>query len=518
MIVANGSTSVSTYFVLRDSTNHAPKTDVAITDIDLYYQLPGAAQSAKVDAAALAAADSAWDDNKAYHCGNGLYRIDWPNTCFDGGVGTSVYLIVVCTGVDTTFLEVQLSPQVNVNSLTANVITEAGIADNAFANEHFAAGALTSAEITSAAGCAVASIANNAITTASINDGAITEAKIADDVKVDVNTIKGQTVTCAAGVTVLAQVGAAGAPGANNGLVTTNGTKVNQTVDLTAGQSIACSDKTGFSLAATGADLILKSSTFVQAIVAAINEFATYGLTALNTLLVTTGIKVGSLANNAITAAAIATDAIDADAIKTDALAEIADAVWDEAIADHVGAGSTGKAVTDILADTNELQADDTPTAIAALATTLGAAGAGLTAVPWNAAWDAEVQSECTDALNAYDPPTKAELDSAQAAVTVAAIANNAITAAAIATDAIDADALKADAITEIQSGLATAAALTTVDTVVDLIEDILRNKMEITDANGNLVLYADDSTTPLYSVAACVTDDLTTTTRKRLA
>jgi hypothetical protein len=80
-------------------------------------------------------------------------------------------------------------------------------------------------------------------------------------------------------------------PGQNGGLPTTNGTKVSQTVDLTASQSIACSDKTGFSLSATGADLILKSSTFVQAIVAAINELATYGLTALNTLLVTTGIK-----------------------------------------------------------------------------------------------------------------------------------------------------------------------------------------------------------------------------------
>lgn len=40
----------------------------------------------------------------------------------------------------------------------------------------------------------------------------------------------------------------------------------------------------------------------------------------------------------------------------------------------------------------------------------IGAAGAGLTAVPWNAAWDAEVESEATDALNAYDPPTRAEL------------------------------------------------------------------------------------------------------------
>lgn len=34
-------------------------------------------------------------------------------------------------------------------------------------------------------------------------------------------------------------------------------------------------------------------------------------------------------------------------------------------------------------------------------------------ALPWNATWDAEVQSECNDALVAYDPPTKAEMDSA---------------------------------------------------------------------------------------------------------
>lgn len=75
--------------------------------------------------------------------------------------------------------------------------------------------------------------------------------------------------------------------------------------------------------------------------------------------------------------------------------AGIADAVWDEATSGHTTAGTTAKALTDVLADTAEI----------------GAAGAGLTAVPWNAAWDAEVQSECTDALNAYDPPTKAETD-----------------------------------------------------------------------------------------------------------
>jgi len=72
-----------------------------------------------------------------------------------------------------------------------------------------------------------------------------------------------------------------------------------------------------------------------------------------------------------------------------------------------------------ILADTNELQTDWANggrldlilDAILVDTAVIGSAGAGLTAVPWNAAWDAEVQSECTDALNAYDPPTKAEMD-----------------------------------------------------------------------------------------------------------
>jgi hypothetical protein len=48
----------------------------------------------------------------------------------------------------------------------------------------------------------------------------------------------------------------------------------------------------------------------------------------------------------------------------------------------------------------------------------IGAAGAGLTALPWNAAWDAEVQSECADALTAYDPPTKTEMDTMQGVLT----------------------------------------------------------------------------------------------------
>jgi hypothetical protein len=59
------------------------------------------------------------------------------------------------------------------------------------------------------------------------------------------------------------------------------------------------------------------------------------------------GAEVGSFQAGAITAAALATGAIDADALATDAVNEIVDQVWNEVIADHVTAGSTGKKLTD---------------------------------------------------------------------------------------------------------------------------------------------------------------------------
>lgn len=42
----------------------------------------------------------------------------------------------------------------------------------------------------------------------------------------------------------------------------------------------------------------------------------------------------------------------------------------------------------------------------------VGSDGSGLTAIPWNPAWDTEVESEVTDALTAYDVATQADLPS----------------------------------------------------------------------------------------------------------
>ena len=46
----------------------------------------------------------------------------------------------------------------------------------------------------------------------------------------------------------------------------------------------------------------------------------------------------------------------------------------------------------------------------------------------------------------------------------------------------------------------------------------ILRNKIAVTDVNGNTVIYKDDNATAAFSVGAMLTDDSTTTTRLRAA
>jgi len=46
----------------------------------------------------------------------------------------------------------------------------------------------------------------------------------------------------------------------------------------------------------------------------------------------------------------------------------------------------------------------------------------------------------------------------------------------------------------------------------------VLANKMAITEANGNTVIYKDDGTTPAFSVLAMFSSDSTTTTRKAAA
>ena len=102
----------------------------------------------------------------------------------------------------------------------------------------------------------------------------------------------------------------------------------------------------------------------------------------------TGAITAASFAAGAIDAAAIAADAIGSSELAASAVTEIQSGLATDASLSAVGA-TLGAAIAGVQADTDAIQV------------TLGAAGAGLTAIPWNASWDAEVQSEVQDALDA---------------------------------------------------------------------------------------------------------------------
>jgi hypothetical protein len=176
LIIPNSSIDITTYVMLKDTTNKLPKTDCTVTDIDLYYIEEGAAMSAKVDCLALGSADAAHTDNSGFHIGEGIYRIDWPDAAFDGGVRKKVYLVVVHASCVTEYIEVLLSPAVG----TAEEVTGAvgSIATGGIAAASFAAGAINAAAIANDAIDATA-IADNAITANKLATGAITATKFA---------------------------------------------------------------------------------------------------------------------------------------------------------------------------------------------------------------------------------------------------------------------------------------------------------------------------------------------------
>jgi len=116
--IKNDENSITTYFVLRD-TSGDPCTALTITNLKMHYQEYQLAQVVDQAVTALAAANSAWDDFKAFHCGNGVYRVDWPDAAFDAGIGKPVTLIVTVPTYDviTTYLELVLQPPVNVHTV-----------------------------------------------------------------------------------------------------------------------------------------------------------------------------------------------------------------------------------------------------------------------------------------------------------------------------------------------------------------------------------------------------------------
>jgi hypothetical protein len=201
-----------------------------------------------------------------------------------------------------------------------------------------------------------------------------------------------------------------------------------------------------------------------------------------------------------------------------DAALAVVDANVDAILVDT---GTTLQAELDgIQADTEDLQTKiGTPAgvsvsadiaAIEAQTDDIGAAGAGLTAVPWNAAWDAEVQSEAADALTAYDPPTAAELVSEIDAVQTDIAALNDLSAAQVNTEVVD--ALNVDTYAEPGQG-APAATASLAAKIGYLYKNWRNRKTQIADT---WKLMNDDAST--VDQKATVSDDGTTAEKGEVA
>lgn len=152
-------------------------------------------------------------------------------------------------------------------------------------------------------------------------------------------------------------------------------------------------------------------------------------------------VAVVSIADNAITASAIASDAITAAKVASDAVAEIQSGL---ATPTNITAGT----ITTVTNLTNAPTSGDLTATMKTSVTTAATA-----ATPTVAAVTGNVGGNIVGSVA-----------SVTAGVT---LADSAITAAKIASDAITAAKVAADAVAEIQGGLATAAALATVDTNV---------------------------------------------------
>ena len=373
MIIENGSTDVTTYFVLRTAADGTATTGATITSIDLQYVEQGAVPSAKADATALGATNSAHGDNQAIEIDAtdqpGLYRVDWPDAAFDGGIGKTVILSVKLASSFTEHMMVELSPPVNAvawNDTALPADVQAGyptvtIKDGTGTGEiNTASGAVVSVTTTGTAS-AVTAVSAGGITASSIAADAIGASELAAD---------------AIGASELA-------------------------TDAIGAAEIAADAITSAEIAndAIGATEIATGAVDADAIAA-------------------DAIGASEIATDAIGAAEIAADAIGASEIATDALTAT------EIAADAIGAAEAG-----FLTDSTGFQGAD----VAAILTdtgVIGAAGVGLTAVAladatsdavmadaiWNALkasyGTANTYGEHVESLSAGGDATEAKQDS----------------------------------------------------------------------------------------------------------
>jgi len=121
-IVANHADDQSFYMVMYDR-NGDPNTSITVTTLNMFYVEDGATSVSVGACSDLTAENAAHTDGGAYEIGtSGLYRFDFPDAAFDGGINKRVTLWITddITGTRNSYLTVMLSPPVNIDAIDSN--------------------------------------------------------------------------------------------------------------------------------------------------------------------------------------------------------------------------------------------------------------------------------------------------------------------------------------------------------------------------------------------------------------
>lgn len=354
-MVQKGTANVTRYVMITDSTDGSPETAVTITGLDLQYTRSGAAPATKVDATALSATDDAHADNQCIAVdatsSPGLYRCDWPDAAFATGVD-KVILVVSGTGYFPAVEEIQL----------VDFDPEDGVRLGLTALPNAAADAAGGLVISDAGG--LDADAQAASVTAIEVDTSTTLDNLVDDLESRLGTpsdFGSGTSTIAANLEDLADNGTA---------------SYDRSTDSLQAARDHVGDGTNLTEAGGTGDQ-LTAVPWNSAWDAEVESEALDALVSIDLDHLVNAAEVDTPANDSIIAKLAASDG------DWSGFAESADSL--EALRDHIADGTN---LTEAGGDGDHL-------------TESGGTGDQLTAIPWNASWDAEVESEATDALEA---------------------------------------------------------------------------------------------------------------------
>lgn len=451
-IVLKGSTDRSVHVKIIDSADGTPETGVVFntSGIDLWYRREGAVRTA-ITEATLAALTTAHADGGFLHVSDGVYRLDLPDAAFATGAnyvdfgGTVTGMIVIGGRVRLVDINHEDSVRAGLTALP-NAAAEA-------------AGGL----YTRGSGAGQINQANNGqIDANAARTGGTTNTgrDIGASVLLSPGTGTGQ-VTLNSGRTNADMVAISGDTAAADAL--------ENAFDGTAGPvpEMGIIDQ-GTAQSASSTGLVLRSAA----------AFADDTL--IGALLLVFGSDQAYWQSRYITDNALSGDSVSVDAwtvtpsgtitykilangpVTIPTAAQIADAVWDEATAGHTTSGTFGEQVKtdidDILTDTG---------------TTLQAEIDG-------------VQADTEDIQSRLP----AALVSGRIDASVGAMAANVMTAAAAASDLT----------TELQNGLATASALSGVETKIDTIDNFLDTEIAAILSDTNAIKAVTDLLTAAQS------------------